>query len=180
MKPMLNAFLAVILGAALVPPLPSSARSETLVGQATVIDGDTIEIHGTRIRLFGIDAPEGSQLCRSDDSDLYRCGAKSANALADYIARRPVSCEPVGRDVYGRTVATCSVAQVDLGDWLVRGGLALDWPKYSKAKYEAAQHEAEQAKRGIWAGSYIAPWLYRRCIKDGGKPNECSDDANAR
>jgi hypothetical protein len=65
-----------------------------------------------------------------------------------------------------------------LGDWLVSTGLALDWPKYSKGKYERAQHEADQAERGIWARSYVAPWLYCRCIKDGGKPGGCSDDAN--
>jgi endonuclease YncB( thermonuclease family) len=69
------------------------------------------------------------------------------------------------------------VAGVDLGDWLVRGGLALDWPKYSKGKYETAQHEAEKGERGIWAGSYVEPWLYRACIKQGGKPRGCSDEA---
>jgi hypothetical protein len=40
------------------------------------IDGDTLEIHGTRIRLWGIDAPESSQLCRDDESLQYQCGAK--------------------------------------------------------------------------------------------------------
>src|SRR6266516_3524599 len=40
------------------------------------IDGDTLEIHGTRIRLWGIDAPESSQLCRDDESLRYQCGAK--------------------------------------------------------------------------------------------------------
>jgi endonuclease YncB( thermonuclease family) len=40
-----------------------------LAGRASVIDGDTIEVHGTRIRLWGIDAPESTQPCRSDDSE---------------------------------------------------------------------------------------------------------------
>jgi endonuclease YncB( thermonuclease family) len=156
-----------------------AASISNLTSQASVIDGDTLEIHSTRIRLWGIDAPEGSQLCRGEDSKQYRCGAKAANALDAFIARRPVSCMPVSRDVYGRTVATCSVAAVDLGEWLVRGGLALDWPKYSKGKYDSAQHEDEQAERGMWAGSYVAPWLYRVCIKQGGKPDTCSDKANS-
>jgi endonuclease YncB( thermonuclease family) len=52
------------------------ALADDLAGQASVIDGDTLEIHGTRIRLWGIDAPESSQLCRGEDSLQYRCGAR--------------------------------------------------------------------------------------------------------
>jgi endonuclease YncB( thermonuclease family) len=149
------------------------------VAQVSVIDGDTLEIHGTRIRLWGIDAPESSQLCRGEDSLQYRCGAKAANDLDAFIAKRPVNCLPISLDRYGRTVATCSVGGADLGDWLVRDGLALDWPRYSKGKYNSAEREAEHAERGIWAGSYVEPWLYRACIRLGGKPGSCSDDEKA-
>ncbi|SIN91882.1 Endonuclease YncB, thermonuclease family [Bradyrhizobium erythrophlei] len=157
----------------------SAGLSADLTGQASIIDGDTLEIHGTRIRLWGIDAPETIQLCRGDDSQQYRCGAKSANDLDAFIAKRPVSCLPISLDQYGRTVATCSVDGVDLGEWLVSNGLALDWPQYSKGKYTAAQRDAEHAGRGIWAGSYVEPWLYRACIRANGRPAACSDDANA-
>jgi endonuclease YncB( thermonuclease family) len=75
-----------------------------LAWQASIIDGDTLEIHGTRVRLWGIDAPESSQFCRGD-SDVYRCGAKAANDLDTFIWGRPVSCIPVSLDQYGRTVA---------------------------------------------------------------------------
>jgi endonuclease YncB( thermonuclease family) len=136
------------------------------------------EVHGTRIRLWGIDAPESSQLCRNDESLLYRCGAKAANELDTFIARRPVECSPVSLDQYGRTVAVCSIDGVDLAEWLVRNGLALDWPTYSKGKYAKAQSEADYGGRGIWVGSYVAPWLFRACIRQGGRPGDCSDDAN--
>jgi endonuclease YncB( thermonuclease family) len=106
----------------------SVAISRDLTGQASVIDGDTLEIHGTRIRLWGIDAPESSQLCRNDESLQYRCGAKAANELDAFIARRPVDCSPVNLDQYGRTVAMCSIAGDDVAEWLVRKRLALDWP----------------------------------------------------
>lgn len=159
--------------------LTGAAQATDLTGQASVIDGDTLEIHGTRIRLWGIDAPESSQLCRGDDSLPYRCGAQAANDLYAFVARRPVSCQPVAQDRYGRTVATCRVGDADLGEWLVRSGLALDWPQYSKGRYGAIQHDAEQAGRGIWKGSYVEPWLYRACLRAGGRPAECSDDAKA-
>lgn len=68
------------------------------------------------------------------------------------------------QDQYGRTVATYWVAGIDVAGWLVRNGLAFDWPRYSKGKWAAAQHEAERNGRGMWSGSYVLPWLYRACI----------------
>ena len=52
-----------------------------MAGVASVIDGDTIEVHGQRIRLHGIDAPESRQLCRLDGKP-WQCGKDAANALA--------------------------------------------------------------------------------------------------
>jgi hypothetical protein len=116
---------------------------------------------------------------RGDDSLQYRCGALAANDLDAFIARRPVDCLPMNLDQYGRTVATCSTGGVDLGEWLVSNGLALDWPHYSKGRYKIAQHNAERAGRGLWKGSYVEPWLYRVGIRAQGRPANCSDDANA-
>jgi endonuclease YncB( thermonuclease family) len=169
----------LLLAALMLGAMSSALADDDLTGQASIIDGDTIEIHGTRIRLWGVDAPESSQLCRGEDSLQYQCGAQAANDLDAFIARRPVSCLPISLDRYGRTVATCFVGGVDLGRWLVRNGLALDWPQYSKRKYDDAQREAEQAGRGMWKGSYVEPWLYRICTRAGGTPSNCSDDANA-
>lgn len=174
MTPRLNRLLI----SALVTLISSPAPSATLIGQASVIDGDTLEIHGQRIRLSGIDAPESDQLCRGDDSLQYRCGAKAANELDEHIAGRPVSCEGVGRDQYGRTVAVCTIGGEDVAGWLVSNGFAFDWPRYSRGKYPGAQKDAERAGRGVWAGSYVVPWAYRACIRNGGRPSGCSDEAN--
>jgi len=115
---------------------------------------------------------------------MPRCGQRSvplkaANDFETFIAGRLVNCTPVAEDQYGRTVATCSVGGAYIGEWLVRNGLALDWPQYSKAKYASAQREADRSGRGIWAGSYVEQWLFRGCIRAGGTPTSCSDDANA-
>src|ERR1700723_1131786 len=90
--------IAVFVSLILMPV--SAGSADNLAGQASVIDGDTLEIHGTRVRLWGIDAPESRQLCRGEDSLQYRCGAKAANDLDAFIAGRPVNCLPISLDRY--------------------------------------------------------------------------------
>ena len=75
--------------AVLIALLPAVALAD-MSGQASVIDGDSIKGHGTRIRLRGIDAPESGQLCYIGDK-RWRCGKVAANVLADLIDRRRVT-----------------------------------------------------------------------------------------
>ena len=56
MNPTLAALTLVLFGTR--PACSSETVDPDLQGVASVIDGDTIEIHGARIRLNGIDAPE--------------------------------------------------------------------------------------------------------------------------
>ena len=165
----------VFLSAVLLA-ISGAAVADELIGQASVIDGDTIEIHGARVRIFGIDAPESDQLCHDARSYQYRCGQKASNALLEFIDRRPVDCVEVDRDRYKRAVSVCTVGGTDIADWLVRNGLALDWPQYSKGAYAAAQAEAKREQRGMWTGSFKEPWTYRACRRAGGRPERCSDD----
>ena len=90
---------------------------------------------------------------------------------SQWPADHPRPLRPHRGDVRGRRCRP--------GGWLVRNGLTLDWPEYSKRKYDAAQRDAEQAGRVIWKGSYVEPWLYRVCIRANGTPAACSDDASA-
>ena len=131
-----------------------------VAGVASVIDGDTLEIHGQRIRLHGIDAPESRQLCHRDGKP-WQCGKDAANALADKIARRPVACEDLGRDRYKRIIAKCAVAGEDLGKWMVVNGWALAYRGYS-LDYVDEEADAQAARRGIWAGELVKPWKWRR------------------
>lgn len=142
----------------------AGAGDPALTGRATVIDADTLEIRGTRIRLHAMDAPESSQPCFVGD-DAVRCGQRAANALDGWIAGRSVAC--IGRDIdqYGRTVATCTVGGEDLGRWLVRNGHAVAYRRYGD-DYVCDEAAAAAAKRGIWAMRFIEPSSWRRLSDD--------------
>jgi endonuclease YncB( thermonuclease family) len=141
---------------------PAEATTgQAIVGRASVIDGDTIDIRDERIRLDGIDAPESRQSCRDSGGGDYRCGQRAALALADRIGQANVSCDVLGKDRYGRHIATCRLGGVNLNEWLVSSGWALAYREYSRA-YIAAEAQAKGAGRGMWAGDFVAPWDWRR------------------
>ncbi|WP_292506756.1 thermonuclease family protein [Mesorhizobium sp.] len=146
-------------------PLPGSME-----GRASVIDGDTVEIAGQRIRFNGIDAPESRQYCDDAKGFEYPCGRRAADALDTFLAAsRPLHCTFVDRDRYGRLVGDCERADGrGVQQWLVEQGLALDWPKYSSGIYAGQQAAAKAAMRGIWAGSFQEPWDWRAERHDQG------------
>lgn len=155
---------------------PSSPPASVVVGTASVIDGDTLDIHGVRIRLSGVDAPESGQKCRNDAGDLYRCGSDAANALDAWINRNPVACTVVDIDRYGRSVSTCSVRGHDIQDWLARNGHALAYRQYSTA-YVAAEDAAKTGRVGVWSGEFVPPADWRKGVRLPGEPPTKSSPA---
>jgi endonuclease YncB( thermonuclease family) len=152
--------LAAILGG-LYTRHQLAQASDDIVGRASIIDGDTIEIRGQRIRLWGIDAPEGQQRCVRDGK-LWRAHADSANALDAYLAGRAIACKQKDMDRYKRMVAICEVDGEDIGRWMVRMGWAFDFTSYSHGHYTKDQTEAKVYSRGLWQGECELPWEWRR------------------
>jgi endonuclease YncB( thermonuclease family) len=140
--------------------LSSAVAQDRILGVASVIDGDTIEIHGQRIRLFGIDAPESSQLCLRPTGERWRCGQQSSFALADRIGRATVRCEPRDMDRYGRVVAVCSANNEDLNRWMVLNGWAVAFRRYS-LDYVTDEDAARRSRIAIWSGDFNMPWDWR-------------------
>ena len=152
----------------------AAASPVSLSGQARVVDGDTFTLGSERVRMLGIDAPEGRQTCKDAGGGDYRCGEVARDRLVGLIARRNVTCEVRDRDQYGRAVARCRVGDLDLGLEMVRGGWALEYRQFSGGAYTAAEAEARKARRGVWAGAFERPSEWRAAERSATAPISAS------
>ena len=118
---------------------PRSPLPEVIEGPAYVVDGDSLVIRKTRIRLFGVDAPELG----------HPHGRNAKWALHALCKGHRVQAEVVARDAHGRTVARCRLPDGrDLSAEMVRAGLAIDWAKFSGGAYRAM--EVPGARKKMW------------------------------
>ncbi|MBM3506423.1 MAG: thermonuclease family protein [Alphaproteobacteria bacterium] len=129
--------------------LPAAAAAQQT--RPRVIDGQTLEVGGTVVRLFGIWAPECDQTCRVPQG-RWSCGEFSTAALHDLIRNRAVSCAQVDSGRYATvTVARCTAGGRDLGAALVAGGWAL--AQHGAAPdYVALEAKARKSGAGVWRG----------------------------
>ena len=131
-----------------------------------VVDGDTIDLNGEKIRFSGIDAPESNyrgkeQTCLINET-IIRCGKLSKEFLIKKIGTNKVTCkrekEP---DQYKRILAECFVNGESLSKFLVRSGYAFAFRKYS-TKFIKDEEFAKANKLGMWAMTFQYPWDFRK------------------
>ncbi len=154
-------FLPENIGEIFAAQPKADSQFPQVAGIASVVDADTIDIHGERIRLAGVDAPESRQQCLNTSGQLWRCGQIAANALDVWINNNPVACSIEGEDKYHRQIGTCSVRGASMQNWLVTSGYALAYRTYSTA-YVPAEDKARIARVGVWSGEFVAPWDWRK------------------
>lgn len=123
-------------------------------------DGDSLTVGNREVRLYGIDAPEWDQTCKRDGRD-WACGQVASDELSRLVTGKDLSCVAVDTDQYGRTVAQCSAGDTDVNRTMVARGYAVAFRRYSLA-YASAEESARVNKRGLWAGTFELPSLYRR------------------
>ena len=134
--------------------------AQIIRGSARVIDGDTIDVGGKRVRLEGIDAPEINQFCLGRGSRRWPAGRVAANSLAQWVRGHDVICRQVGRDGFGRVLGRCRAGNKDLNTELVRAGLAWAFRKYSR-EFVRQEQAARASGEGVWSRSCEPAWLFR-------------------
>lgn len=157
----MNRTASALAGITLVGVITALAVADpSLEGPARVIDGDTLEVNGQRIRLWGIDAFEASQVCQTE-SHSYSCGRAATQTMEELVRNQHVRCLQKDIDRYKRVVAQCFVGTTDIGRALVLRGWAFDYTRYSGGFYKDVENAAHEVQRGAWHGSFQWPWDYR-------------------
>ncbi len=129
------------------------------VQQIHVIDGDTLDVDGRRIRLHGIDAPERGQPC-TKNGESFDCGEASKQHLTYLLTGEKLICNGRSRDKWGRDVATCMTGTEDVAALMVRHGWAVAYTEYSKDYVEDEQF-ARTNGMGLWAKDFVLPKEWR-------------------
>ena len=149
----LTALLVVCLIALVI--IVGDPEPDRLEGRPMVVDGDSLELDGHRIRLVGLDAPEFDQVCHADGQEIA-CGKQARRALEAIVGGSVVVCEIAGDDRYGRLLARCFQGKRDIGEQLVGAGWAI-----ARYDYLDRQAEARNAGAGLWSIEFVDPAAWR-------------------
>ena len=137
----------------------ATAHAAEWTGTARVIDGDTLEVGGTRLRLAGIDAAEAAQICVGPGAVAYDCGYEARQELVRLIGDQVVRCGGTGTDRSHQPLVVCHAGQTNLNAEMVRSGWAVAW---QSRDYQRLEDEARAARRGLWQGKFQQPDQWRR------------------
>jgi len=123
--------------------------------QIAVLDGDTLRVRDTVVRLAGVAAPARGESCRGADGAGFDCGAAATNALAEIVRARAVDCRLAGRDGMGHNLGVCEASGRQINRALVAAG-------YARAEGDAGlsgdEDQARANRRGLWAGGSAVSW----------------------
>jgi len=148
--------------------LPFGAAAD-ITGRIAVVDADTIDVGGVRVRLHGIDAPERDQTCETEHGVPFACGLWAAAQVEAQFAFRTARCTQVDTDRYGRAVATCTVGGDDMGRVLVQEGWAYAFRRYYMA-YDLDEKGAAIRDAGLHALRVQSPSQFRQTRVKGRIP----------
>ena len=148
----------------MTPSCDARPQDRVLTGPITIIDGDTIEQGGERLRLEGVDACESTQRYVIKGEERL-CGPLATNWLRQETVNREVTCRGYERDRYNRLLVFCETDRGDIGARGVKAGVYVVYRTRrghaTVPRYEALETIAKGNKDGLWAGEFIAPREWR-------------------
>lgn len=161
--------MRLILALAFVAAACSGATTKaedqaTISADGRAIDGDTVSID---IRLFGADAFEKRQMCRTVQG-CWQCGKAAQDYASKLLKSGTSTIRLTGKDSYGRPIGTIDINGQDLGETMIAAGLALPATSYLKGdpsraqRYVAAYQAASARHAGAHMGYFIDPAKWRR------------------
>jgi endonuclease YncB( thermonuclease family) len=141
------AMAALGLSALGVPDVSGEAAADSSVISApsrdvAVIDGETLSLRGTVVRLSDLTAPARGQACAAGPD----CGGQAAAVLADLVRDRSVECHVSGHNRLGQLSGHCLAGGRDLNVALVGSG----WAWAGSPVLSAEEIGARARRRGIW------------------------------
>lgn len=152
-------FVHAIMPIALLFSAPVAATEQYIEGTAFVIDGDTLDFSGTRVRVSGIDAPETEQTCLKGGA-AWNCGADAEGFLTSLVDGQQLRCRSTAIDVDGRLVASCTGDDFDIGLAMIEAGLATAFGN-SPQHYLDAEALRKELRIGIWSSEFQSPADWR-------------------
>lgn len=136
-------------------------------GIPRVIDGDTLEMNGKKIRLYGIDALEKSQQCTDVNGYVWDCGKEAKRYLENLVNDTNILCVRVHKserhtDKYGRLVSICYTGDLQsINAAMVRSGYAVAFREFSSL-YIEEEVKAKKKKNGMWSSQFELPGEARK------------------
>jgi len=150
-----------------------------------VIDGDTLQIGGDVVQLYGIDAPELGQLCDSSGR-LWHCGVEAALALNKLVTlnRSSLRCSPWSNAANSatdpmRAPQVCEVGNEDVAVLTLHTGNSLALPG-TFPDYVEAERQARGGRVGVWHSDFVVPWEWRAGVQSPGRRSDASRECNVK
>jgi endonuclease YncB( thermonuclease family) len=142
-------------------PMSENIPAAQIMGNARIVDGDTMWVGDTKIRLFGIDAPEAKQKCKDATGNIWMAGQDATEFLRRLTDGKEVTCLLQGKDKYRRVIGTCKIEYLNINAEMIKAGLAMAYRKYSY-RYIDEETSAQKSRTGMWAGKCDPPWIWRK------------------
>lgn len=157
--------------------LQANLSTSDFSGPMRVVDSDTFEVAGIKVRLHAVDAPENDQMCETKQGVDWACGGWVTKVVHDRYTGVIAQCHGVDTDRYGRTVARCTALGEDIGAWLVREGFAFAYVQYG-SDYVGIERKAAAADRGLHAVRMQTPAEHRKAKRT--QPVQTNGDCNIK